>query len=48
MVADTSEHRSALMLGLAGEIVKADRHDRNFLNRCTSGADRFLGYLDGT
>jgi biotin/methionine sulfoxide reductase len=39
---------SALMLGLAGEIVKADRHDKNFLNRCTSGADRFLGYLDGT
>jgi biotin/methionine sulfoxide reductase len=36
------------MLGLAGEIVKADRHDKNFLNRCTSGADRFLGYLDGT
>lgn len=38
---------TALMLGLAGEIVKADRHDRSFLARCTSGADRLLCYLDG-
>ena len=38
---------TALMLGLAGEIVKAGRHDRDFLARCTSGADRLLGYLEG-
>lgn len=39
---------TALMLGLAGEIVKADHHDKDFLTRCTSGADRLLRYLDGT
>ncbi|KRR22678.1 molybdopterin-dependent oxidoreductase [Bradyrhizobium retamae] len=38
---------AALMLGLAGEIVKTGRHDRNFLARCTSGADRLLRYLEG-
>ena len=38
---------AALMLGLAGEIVAAGRHDRDFLTRCTSGADRFLAYLRG-
>ncbi len=38
---------AALMLGLAGEIVKAGRHDTDFLARCTSGADRLLGYLQG-
>ena len=38
---------SALMLGLAGEIVRAGRHDRDFLARCTSGADQFLDYLAG-
>ncbi|WP_028137856.1 molybdopterin-dependent oxidoreductase [Bradyrhizobium japonicum] len=38
---------TALMLGLAGEIVKAGRHDTDFLARCTSGADRLLGYLEG-
>ena len=38
---------TALLLGLAGEIVKAGRHDRDFLARCTSGADRLLGYLEG-
>ncbi|MDD1530374.1 Asp-tRNA(Asn)/Glu-tRNA(Gln) amidotransferase GatCAB subunit C [Bradyrhizobium sp. WBOS7] len=38
---------TALMLGLAGEIVKAGRHDADFLARCTSGADRLLGYLEG-
>jgi biotin/methionine sulfoxide reductase len=38
---------TALMLGLAGEIVKAGRHDRDFLTRCTSGADRLLRYLEG-
>ena len=39
---------TALMLSLAGEILKADRHDRSFLERCTSGADRLLAYLDGS
>ena len=39
---------TALMLGLAGEIVAAGRHDRDFLDRCTSGADVFLRYLDGS
>ncbi|TIL61021.1 MAG: Asp-tRNA(Asn)/Glu-tRNA(Gln) amidotransferase GatCAB subunit C, partial [Mesorhizobium sp.] len=39
---------TALMLGLAGEIVMAGRHDRDFLVRCTSGADRLLAYLDGS
>jgi biotin/methionine sulfoxide reductase len=39
---------TALMLGMAGEIVKAGRHDRDFLARCTSGADRLLAYLDGS
>ena len=38
---------TALMLGLAGEIVKAGRHDADFLKRCTSGADRLLRYLEG-
>lgn len=38
---------SAVMLGLAGEIVAAGRHDRNFLARYCSGADRFLDYLTG-
>ena len=37
---------TALMLGLAGEIVQADRHDKDFLDRCTSGADRLLHYLE--
>jgi biotin/methionine sulfoxide reductase len=39
---------AALMLGLAGEIVKAGRHDADFIERCTSGADRLLDYLKGT
>jgi biotin/methionine sulfoxide reductase len=39
---------TALMLGLAGEIVKTGRHDREFLARCTSGSDRLLAYLDGS
>ncbi len=38
---------TALMLGLAGEIVKAGRHDADFLARCCSGSDQFLGYLKG-
>jgi biotin/methionine sulfoxide reductase len=38
---------TALMLGLAGEIVKAGRHDADFLARCCSGSDEFLAYLKG-
>lgn len=38
---------AALMLGLAGEIVAAGRHDAAFLRRCTSGSDQFLAYLRG-
>lgn len=39
---------TALMLGLAGEILKADLHDKQFLARCTSGADEFIHYLAGS
>ncbi|MEO3999694.1 molybdopterin-dependent oxidoreductase [Mesorhizobium sp. CAU 1732] len=39
---------AALMLGLAGEILKAGRHDGDFLARCTSGSERLLAYLDGS
>lgn len=39
---------AALMLGLAGEIVLAGRHARDFLDRCTSGADQLIAYLDGS
>lgn len=38
---------TALMLGLAGEIVADGRHDSGFLARCTSGSDEFLAYLRG-
>ncbi len=38
---------AALMLGLAGEIVAAGRHDEDFLARCTSGSEAFLAYLRG-
>lgn len=38
---------TALMLGLAGEIVAEDRHDSAFLARCTSGSAHFLAYLRG-
>ncbi|WP_306755283.1 molybdopterin guanine dinucleotide-containing S/N-oxide reductase [Paracoccus actinidiae] len=38
---------TALMLGLAGEIVAAGRHDTDFLARCTSGSEEFLAYLRG-
>ncbi|ULX50693.1 biotin transporter BioY [Cupriavidus taiwanensis] len=38
---------AAVMLGLAGEIVSANRHDQAFLNRYCSGSDRFLAYLAG-
>ncbi|MES2990917.1 MAG: molybdopterin-dependent oxidoreductase [Pseudomonadota bacterium] len=39
---------TALMLGLAGEIVAAGRHDRDFLARCCSGGEELIGYLNGT
>src|SRR5690606_29531311 len=39
---------AALMLGLAGEIVAAGLQDRDFLERCCSGSDRLLAYLDGS
>lgn len=38
---------TALLLGIAGEILAAGREDRAFLKRCTSGADRWLAYLRG-
>lgn len=38
---------TALMLGLAGEILKSDLHDKAFLDRCTSGSDEFISYLAG-
>ncbi|HSV78334.1 MAG TPA: molybdopterin-dependent oxidoreductase [Ramlibacter sp.] len=38
---------TALMLGLAGEIVNSGRHDQDFLRRCCSGSDQFLSYLRG-
>lgn len=38
---------TALMLGLAGEIVGAGHHDADFLARCTSGSEWYLAYLRG-
>lgn len=38
---------AALMLGLAGEILRDGRHDQDFLERHTSGAGQFLDYLSG-
>ncbi len=38
---------SALLLGLAGEILREGRHDREFLARYTSGSDLYLDYLAG-
>lgn len=39
---------TALLIGLAGEIVAAGAEDADFLARCTSGSERFLAYLRGT
>jgi biotin/methionine sulfoxide reductase len=39
---------TALLIGLAGEIVAAGRADHDFLARCTSGSERFLAYLGGS
>jgi biotin/methionine sulfoxide reductase len=38
---------TALLIGLAGEIVAAGREDRDFLARCTSGSEGYLAYLRG-
>ncbi|WP_225025979.1 molybdopterin guanine dinucleotide-containing S/N-oxide reductase [Xinfangfangia pollutisoli] len=38
---------TALMLGLAGEILRAGRQNADFLARCTSGSPLFLAYLRG-
>ncbi len=38
---------TALLLGIAGEIVAAGREDRDFLARCTSGSEQLLAYLRG-
>jgi biotin/methionine sulfoxide reductase len=38
---------TALLIGLAGEIVLSGRHDQAFLARCCSGSDEFLAYLTG-
>lgn len=38
---------TALLLGLAGEIIASGREDRDFLARCCSGADELLAYLKG-
>lgn len=38
---------TALMIGLAGEILKTGKHDGDFLERCCSGSERFLAYLRG-
>lgn len=39
---------TALMIGLAGEILRNGWQDASFLQRCTSGSERFLAYLDGS
>ncbi|MDP0929446.1 molybdopterin-dependent oxidoreductase [Paracoccus onubensis] len=39
---------TALMLALAWQLVRDDAHDRDFLDRCTTGFERFLSYLTGT
>lgn len=38
---------TAIMLGLAHTLVAEGLHDRAFLDRCTTGFDRFLPYLTG-
>ncbi|MFV0297667.1 MAG: molybdopterin-dependent oxidoreductase, partial [Hyphomicrobiaceae bacterium] len=38
---------TALLLGLAGEIVASGHEDKDFLTRCTSGSEEFLAYLKG-
>lgn len=38
---------TALMLGLAGEIIRSGRHDEPFLRGACAGFDRLKSYLDG-
>ena len=38
---------TALLIGLAGEIVAAGRADSDFLTRCCSGSEEYLAYLKG-
>ncbi|MEK8174778.1 molybdopterin-dependent oxidoreductase [Streptomyces sp. M19] len=38
---------TALMLGLAHTLLTEGRHDRDFLDRCTTGFETFARYLDG-
>lgn len=38
----------ALMLGIAHEMVKTNRHDQKFIDGYSLGFDRFLPYLNGT
>lgn len=37
----------AMMLGMAQHLLATGRHDRGFLDRCTTGFDRFAAYLAG-
>lgn len=39
---------TALLLGIAGEVVAAGKQDADFLTRCCSGSKEFLAYLKGT
>ena len=39
---------TALLIGLAGEIVAQGIEDKDFLARCTSGSEQFLAYLRGS
>lgn len=38
---------TALLLGVAGEIIASGREDRDFLARCTSGSEELIAYLAG-
>ena len=38
---------TALLIGIAGEIVAAGQADHDFLTRCCSGSDQYLAYLKG-
>src|SRR5262249_25479255 len=37
----------AVMLALSHVLVSEDLHDRDFLQRCCTGADRFIAYVRG-
>ncbi len=38
---------TALLLGLAGEVLASNSHDRAFLERCCSGSEKFIDYVRG-